>query len=318
MTTPRFKRGLALAFILSLISFHTINAFAAHPDTSEERRTHIDVIDPTVKAGIIKALRGEVLIKKAGADEEKAATVGEGVDIGDFIITYESGRAELEMIDASVIRIGKNSKLKIDEYLFDGESRKSAVMKLFRGKLRSLVDSTGGGSFKVRTSTAVGGVRGTDFFTYVERGETTVMVLEGLVEVYNPYIPEMLVSVNPCYATTVRKGVAPSVLRRVTKEEQMRHILDTVVEPKEKDESTAGKESLADDGKVIYEDIAAEELTAQAKVIRSEKGRYFDGKTGTREFGSKAATREIAGDTVKRDFGSDSFIRPVPRPAGAE
>jgi hypothetical protein len=111
-------------------------------------------------------------------------------------IEVKKGNLKLQLNDNSVLMLGENSKLEVNEADFAGQERKSFSAKLFFGKIWNKVSKTvGGAKYEVTTERAVAGVRGTifriDTDTLVraaakkpgKKPKTTVSVNEGLVAV---------------------------------------------------------------------------------------------------------------------------------------
>ena len=88
----------------------------------------------------------------------------------DIILTGNDGRTKLAMNDGSSIYIGRNSRISIEDYTLSHTSLFRGVMNLLWGKARFVVAhlNSGNASFSVRTSTAVLGVRGTNFIVSVD------------------------------------------------------------------------------------------------------------------------------------------------------
>jgi len=88
----------------------------------------------------------------------------------DSIVTADRGRAKLLMKDGTRIYLGRNSRISLEEYRVRQESLLSSTLNLLWGKARFIVEKlhTSDASFTVRTTTAVLGVRGTNFIVSVD------------------------------------------------------------------------------------------------------------------------------------------------------
>ncbi|MFQ5895935.1 MAG: FecR domain-containing protein, partial [Nitrospinota bacterium] len=138
--------------------------------------------------GIYKSLQGDVRVRPAGARDaiRIAEPVLFPVLFKDLDKTALGALLELEFDDLSVLTIGEETVLEINEMVYNPETQeRSVVMKLTLGGLRVLASKVEGKSrFQVVTPTAVIGVRGTDFIIVVDgQGRTRVIVLDGLVGV---------------------------------------------------------------------------------------------------------------------------------------
>ncbi|MEE8575368.1 MAG: FecR family protein, partial [Thermodesulfobacteriota bacterium] len=183
-------------------------------------------------AGTITALNGRADVIKPKTARGVPLEVGSVIEVGDVLRTKSESKVEITFIDDSVMRIAPRTKIRIEEYLFDGNKREAGVVKLFRGKARAIVSRASNGSsigkFEVHTPTAVAGVRGTDFVVFHSLNLSGVLVTLGLVEVYNPEMPDVSDFVEPGFVTIVKSGDIPHS-RVATDAETSQHIRDTTI-----------------------------------------------------------------------------------------
>lgn len=69
--------------------------------------------------GNITLLEGEAFVKRDG--KSLKLNLGDSVENHDFIETKENSKAKITFIDNTVITIGKNSSLNVDEYSFSDD-----------------------------------------------------------------------------------------------------------------------------------------------------------------------------------------------------
>ena len=107
-----------------------------------------------------------VLVAKNKVKLEK----GDALNRYETIITGTTGRVRLLMNDNSRVYLSPRSRLKLSEYKVNKGSLIGASFKMFWGKVRFLVHKLPYKSsfFRVKTRTAVLGVRGTEFLTSVD------------------------------------------------------------------------------------------------------------------------------------------------------
>ena len=125
--------------------------------------------------GSFTSVQGRVDITSPGK-AARAIKVGDAVAVGDVVRTKSKAKAEITFIDGSVMRLAKKTRVKITEYMV-GKERRSSILSLFRGKIQNIVKNVMGRSFgrgkknryEVHTHTAVIGVRGTTWFTYITK-----------------------------------------------------------------------------------------------------------------------------------------------------
>ena len=129
-----------------------------------------------------------------------------------------NGRIEITFDDDSTVKMSPNSKLIIDEFVFDPNPKKSKMaFKVAAGTARfatgklGLVDKN---KIKIRTPTATIGIRGTDFTTTVDEiGRSLVVLLpdaDGVVgEVVVESLVDSVVLTQAFEATMVSMAEAP-------------------------------------------------------------------------------------------------------------
>ncbi|MFP4378055.1 MAG: FecR domain-containing protein, partial [Spirochaetales bacterium] len=119
------------------------------------------------------------------------ATFGHEVGLGDWVETGPNSTIEIVFDRGNIFELGPNTVAKLDL----GEARQQVDLKF--GTLSAVFERvrtlSGRGTFDVRTSTAVAGVRGTTFFLRVIDGETTyVCTCNGSLELMpgngNPFV----------------------------------------------------------------------------------------------------------------------------------
>lgn len=132
--------------------------------------------------GNIELVQGTVLIVHAGEMHAYLAKKDLPLFKGDTIITREDGRVSLRLGDGSVLTLTTATKLVINESIYDpSKENRSAFVSMTIGKARFWIKKLEDfkySDFKVKTQTAVVGVRGSDFI--VEAGDdfTKVTALE--------------------------------------------------------------------------------------------------------------------------------------------
>lgn len=136
--------------------------------------------------GSVASLNGKAEIGRDG--QWIPAETGMPVQLGDQLRTAD-GRLKVVFQDDSVLNLGENTTLTIDDQVFQPQQGTfKSLMKLIRGKVRATVGSyyqQTGAAYEVETPTAVAGVRGTTFIvSYDEADETTeVLGIRGRVHV---------------------------------------------------------------------------------------------------------------------------------------
>lgn len=119
--------------------------------------------------GQIKVVKGTVTIERGG--HAIPASVGAYVQTSDVLKTGADGAVGVTMTDNSLLSAGPNSVLALDRYEFDDvtsagrfdASLRSGTLAVVSGRLAK----QSGEAMKVRTPSAVLGVRGTEFLVQV-------------------------------------------------------------------------------------------------------------------------------------------------------
>jgi len=120
--------------------------------------------------GLVKVSKGNVQVQRAGA--KIPVTVGMGLQASDVILTGADGSAGVTFTDNSLVSVGPNSVFAIDKYNFDSTTHQGE----FEGNLRQGRLAAVSGkmvkqspeSMKIRTPSAIMGVRGTEFLVQVD------------------------------------------------------------------------------------------------------------------------------------------------------
>ena len=130
------------------------------------------IAGPAVAAdiGLIKVSSGDVQIQR-GANK-LPATVGAGLQTSDVIVTGANGSAGITFSDNSLVSIGPDSVFAIEKYQFDSTTYAGEFEgNLKQGRLAAVsgkMVKQSPESMKIRTPSAIMGVRGTEFLVQVD------------------------------------------------------------------------------------------------------------------------------------------------------
>jgi len=173
------------------------------------------VLSKTIKAQAQDVDIGSISELKGNAQVVRDKPYGAEIDFG--ILSYDkvetaNGRMGITFIDETQIRLTENSKVLIDEFIFDPNPDKSKMALTFAkgtarfvtGKLNKVRKK----NIKIRTSSATIGIRGTDFtITVDELGRSLVILLpdiDGMSsgEIYVETAAGIVILNKPYQATT--------------------------------------------------------------------------------------------------------------------
>jgi hypothetical protein len=117
----------------------------------------------------VKKLTGQAAILRSG--ERRPATVGDKLFVKDVIETGPDGAIGITFVDNTVFSAGPNSQIALDEFQFDSTNFRGSMLADMRQGTLAVVSGditrSSPGAMKVKTPTAVLGVRGTTFAVQV-------------------------------------------------------------------------------------------------------------------------------------------------------
>ena len=125
------------------------------------------------------SVQGNVEAKRAGDSRWTAVKLNDTFCPGDVIRVQEHSRADVMLLDQSVLRLNANASITVE-----APKERKGVIDLLRGAVHFF--SRGPNSLDVNTPFTVAGVRGTEFLITVEPQRTLVTVFEGTVVAQNP------------------------------------------------------------------------------------------------------------------------------------
>jgi hypothetical protein len=161
--------------------------------------------------GTFMIVKGDVSVVHSDGKTEKAR-IGLKVYPKDVIQTLKDARGKIVMVDKNVINLSPESKMQIQDYTFKpDENKKSVLLNLMYGKVRPQVNQKydeKDNTFRVKTSAAVAGVRGTDFMVSFVNNQSQVVTFEGLVSVGSAL--ELGGQIANPVSTTVAMNAAPA------------------------------------------------------------------------------------------------------------
>lgn len=134
--------------------------------------------------------------KGAGSIKRSATAIpaakGSGIVKNDTVSTNSLGRFKITFVDDTTVNITENSRLVIDDFVYDGggKAKGKLGLKVALGTVRYASGKLGHnnpGGVNIRTPTATIGVRGTDFvMTVDEIGRTMIVLLPSCFDDKDP------------------------------------------------------------------------------------------------------------------------------------
>jgi hypothetical protein len=184
------------------------------------------------EAGTVVMVTGKAFIVRGG--EEIVAQPGLTVYENDSLRTEGTAKLKVYLKDDSVITLGENSRINLEEYLVaTGEDRRSVVLNLITGKLRIIVGRimrAMGSKYEVKTPTSITGVRGTHFYVSVIPGLSKVVLFSGELELRNILEDiKTMVVLTPGEMSIVPENQPPGEPVKLAEEELTKLILETEI-----------------------------------------------------------------------------------------
>jgi tetratricopeptide (TPR) repeat protein len=135
----------------------------------------------TPEQGVARAVsvQGTVEARRVGQTQWQPVKLNDSFRPGDSIRVGERSRADLQLLNQSVLRLNANSSLTVEA----PKEKTTGVVDLLRGAVHFL--SRGPNSLEVKTPFTVAGVRGTEFLIDLEPKAALVTVFEGTVVAEN-------------------------------------------------------------------------------------------------------------------------------------
>jgi len=129
--------------------------------------------------GSISEFQGGGSVKR-GAKVAPAAK-GSSIEKNDTVSTNSQGRFKIRFVDATTVNITQNSRLVIDDFVYDGNNKSKGKLglKLALGTARYTSGGIAHGNARgvgIRTPTATIAVRGTDFVMSVDEAAPPVVI----------------------------------------------------------------------------------------------------------------------------------------------
>jgi len=125
------------------------------------------------------SVQGSVDARRVGQQQWVAVKLNDGFAAGDTIRVGERSRADLALLNQSVLRLNAGTEMVIEPV----KDQNTGVVNLLRGATHFL--SRGPRSLEVQTPFTTAGVRGTEFFIALEPNRTLLTVFEGTVVAAN-------------------------------------------------------------------------------------------------------------------------------------
>jgi len=166
--------------------------------------------------GQIQVVIGEAVIIHADRLKGYAAQRGLRLYAGDTLITLENAKLRFRLNDRSVLSMASETKMTLNKSVYQKKTKeRSSFLSMAFGKARCLVVKLldfKRADFRVKTPTAVCGVRGSDFILEVSATETTATALQDTELEFQSlaFLDEKPIILREYETSTVRRGQRPT------------------------------------------------------------------------------------------------------------
>jgi len=163
--------------------------------------------------GVVTAVEGTVNVTNSSGTEGVAE--GSLVYIGDNFETGADSGIKIMLDDDSLISLGENTALEINEFIYTPDKRES-ISNITKGKIRAILKKIKGSDSNIEfvTPNAVAGIKGTTLYIHVENN--LFAVKEGVVGVTSFEGTGQQVILQPNQFTRIVDGklIAPSPMNK--------------------------------------------------------------------------------------------------------
>ena len=129
------------------------------------------------------ALVQNIVVRVMGSATSQI-NVGDGVLRDETVRTGLDSAARLVMVDSTNLSLGPNATIKLDRTVFnDDHTYRDIAIRLTAGAFRFVTGHSAKTAYKIMTSVATIGVRGTTLDILSQRGKTTVVLQDGMSRV---------------------------------------------------------------------------------------------------------------------------------------
>jgi len=229
--------------------------------------------------------------------------VNDPLQWNDLLQTDAKGRVRAGLNDGSILSVGSNSQLKIEQH---DAATQQTVIDLNYGKLRNQVTkiTQPNGKYQVKTSNAVIGVIGTDFYVDYAKGRTTVICYEGRVSVTPVGDSKVLGSTDvPAAANgsmTLRAGQIVIIGPKIARDETL---LYPVLMQQSQDDTTVSEPATTANKPQLQGETQPVNLANQTRAEKNQEGTEASGPaTNGSEPATTATKTQVDDETQLADL----------------
>ncbi len=232
-----------MVYLMLIVCLSTQTVFGADaaliPDTIRLENVLESFAEPDfgIKVGKIDMIQGKAILIHLGSTQAYWVKEEYPLFKGDTIITLKGGRIRLQLNDGSILTLASETRLVINQSVYDPDAKsRSSFMGMAVGKARFVVRKIQDAlqsDFKIKTQTAVVGVRGSDFIVEADANVTKVVTLDNTrLEIISLADPKMEQTVlNDYEKIVVGHDLMPSAIESVSIEDAKRMMREMDIAP---------------------------------------------------------------------------------------
>ena len=251
--------------------------------------------------GKIAALRGEVTIERA--KQEIVVSMGMEIEKNDLIHTKSKAKLQIVFNDNTIITMGKNADLAVNDYLYD-ERKPKAEFKMLSGVFRTVTGKIGKiapNRFKIKTKTATIGIRGTTVEISTTDDGDAVGFSKGHGSVTSDATGETK-DVGTGQMVTVTPNGKMGKVRTLDKKAFLNNDKKEKKKAKKEDAKKEKKSDKKTDKKEVKKQEKKEAKKAETKNVVKESNNKTSRKTITKDNGSPTSQNSKAGDNTQNSL----------------
>ncbi len=161
--------------------------------------------------GVIERYSGEAYVLRGNKKIDVVRALK--LERKDIITTKKNAWVKIKLNDNTLITAGKNAKLVIDDYLYDGKRKAKASFSFSKGVFKTITGAVGKISpkkFKVHTPNATIGIRGTEFYVDASRPQEHIICTRGTITVTSSFGEVEVEAGRETFAQSKQKPQTPT------------------------------------------------------------------------------------------------------------
>jgi hypothetical protein len=183
----------------------------------------LPLVAQAAPVGRFVQVEGSVDLMRGGKFPAVPVKIQDEVEQGDAVRTKSLSKAEIRFVDDTVLTVAPESRVAIDEYIYDAaKSKRQATVEVFRGIVHFVVTKIlqAEPDFIMKTHTGVLGVRGTGWYAQLTAQHTDIYNEQGTTEVHNlfPEVPGK-VTLTGMQFTRVGVNLPPTLPLPITQQD---------------------------------------------------------------------------------------------------